>query len=474
MGLRSRVSNAWNAFVGRKATTLQRSIAVGHTPGYPVSNHREELEHFTGWNYVAVHTIAKQWAQATVCVYDKSEEIVKKSHDSPAEERKPLPNHEIAKLLASPNPLMGQQEFLYLVACQCHLPGGYVIWEIRNLAGKPSELWVLPKAWLTYQRPVEGHPLGLWRVYNPRGLTGYYGGNQLANGFYIDLRDTIIGGWPHPLYPGETCSPLAACAAIIDISEKADEAITASLINSPRPGMVVLLGDAMLTDEQIDQMRASIKEFNAGVHNAGNVLAVQGAKLDKPGALLSDLEATEIREQNRKFSLGIQGVPSIATGAADEMTAAGASAVLNNFTEQTVQPGLNLFFGKLSSRWKPIYGDDFDVEAESRRYDDPALEQQVSDAIKDAVTKGLATGNEWRARVKLPPLPELEKIQQPPQPGAMPGQPGAQPAEQAAPDDTGDEFDLEPDLGADDNADAYDLEPRLLDKPPAFSTNGRH
>lgn len=404
-------------FSGRDSTPMQRAIATGHTTGYAISNKFNELSHNTSWNWVATHAVGKQWAQAEYRVYDRSAQTVTKGHaqDAPDEQRKPVQDHPAMKLLKRPNPIMSHDAWMYQVANQLRLTGGWVIWEVRDKeSGKPCELWVLPRAWLTMLPATEQFPMGIWRVINPRGLTGYWGNNRLAGGFWLDVRETIVGGWPHALYPGEPYSPLEACSQIIDIGEKADTATWASLVNSVRPGMILSVDPKVtLGPDQITAIEQKLRELKAGENNAGLTLVLQGVTKDSLGTPMADLDSTNVRKQSQEFMMGVQGVPGLIAGIrADVGTYSGDAATINTFVELGIQPDLDLFAASLTHRWQRYWGDDFEVELSAKRMDDPILKQKVTDQLFQGIDKGAVSVNEWRASLDLPPIPggdEYEK-----------------------------------------------------------------
>jgi phage portal protein BeeE len=305
----------------RKGTPLQRAFAAAHVPGWPTGNPLNELQHDTSWVHVAVQKRGEHWGAAHLCVYDDSAARVRKSlgapPDAPARKRTPLERHPALDLLKRPNPLKSQQDFLYQVSNQLDLTGGYVVWEVRNQLGLPMELWVLPRGWLAYQPPTDRHPMGLWRVYPTRQTGLWSSASRYAQGFYLDVRDTVFGGYPDPLQPGEFRSPLAACAQIVDITEKADLATWSHLVNAPRPGMIFKTaanGDPM-TDEQWDQARQRLRVEHGGAVNTGNPMMLDGLEpVNTPPAALADLNSVQVREQNQKFVLSIFGVPSVVIG----------------------------------------------------------------------------------------------------------------------------------------------------------------
>ncbi len=435
---------------GREATPLQQALAVGSVIGWPISNSFEELNHDTGWNHVGMHAVGKQWAQASMAVYDNLEqEVVTKSHaqDGQAEQRKAIQNHPAIKLLKNPNPVMSGFAFRYLVGKHVRSTGGFVIWEILNEEGKPAHLWVLPRPWLQYMPPREYYPMGLFRVFNQRGMQQYWGNSKLAAGFYVDVRSCITGGYPHNLYPGEPWGALSACAKIIDISEQTDTAVWSSLKEAPRPGMTILMnGEIMPSEDEMKRLRADIQASKGGALNTGQIMMLwggkNGAKIDRMGTSLNDLQSVEIREQNKKYGLGIQGVPDMVTGMrSDTGSYAGDAATGNAFVELGVQPDMDMLASVLNMRWTRYYGDGFELEFSAKRFDDPTLDLQKADKLFAGIDKQAATVNEWRAVLKLPPVPGGDVMKEPPPP--VPGMPGAvgQPGQDGdLPSDTGDDL----------------------------------
>lgn len=406
----------------RTATPLQQAFAAGATTGYPVTSKHEELGHDTSWNYVGIHTVAKMWALSSWCAYDTSRPVLK-SHaaDAPAESRTPLHDHPSLKLLDRPNPLMSRMQFLYIIGTHLRLTGGWLIWEVRDTTGKPAHLWPIPRSWTTWQRPDANRPLGYFRVYNPRGMQGYYGSSQIANGFELDVRDCIVGGWPHPQFPGEQISPLSACSKIIDIMEQADNAIWSSLLNAYHNGMILMLDTAKngwVEEAKLREMVEKFKQAKGGPTNAGAIGVLQGvSSIERPSTPLAELGAVEIRNQNKDFGLGIQGVPSVATGIRSEVGSySGDAATFNAFAEWGIQPDLDLFAGSLTMRWRRHFGDEYELEGSAKRMDDPTLDQKKADQIWAAVAAGKMPLNSWCAVMKLPPQPGGDVAQPPPQP----------------------------------------------------------
>lgn len=430
MGVIKRITEA----IFGKTTPAQRATATGLVPGHPIANHHEEGNKVRNWNYVAQHAVAKEAMQATISVSVAGQQTVTKSiaQDSPDESSTPDNTHPIAKLLDRPNPMTSGQEFLYQYEMQLRTTGGVIIWDVRDSQNRPVELYILPMAWLAYQIPTEDAPMGRWRVYSPRGMLGYFGNHLLANGFYIDVRETFNPKYSHPLYLGEPLSPLTQCAQIIDIAEKSEEAVVGALANSIRPSIVLSFKRGTPPEAEMERLKASLAARNAGVHRTGEALLVgEDVDVKDLSQRMAELDAVNVREQNQKFNFQVQAVPSIATGGDNSGTYSGNAATINTHVELSIQPDLDLLAGKMEVRWSDIYPG-LKIEINAKRMDDPTLQLQRSDKILAAVDKGAASVNEWRSSMKLPPIPDGDKYEKTAPPGGMPGAaPGAPPPDAA-------------------------------------------
>lgn len=399
--------------------------ATGNMPGWWTSDHLNELRHFTDWNYVAVHALGKQVMQATVCVYDNLRTKGYTAPDSPDLQRKHNPKHPIAKLLKRPNRKTSRGQFLYQIALQIGLTGGFAIWEVPSLIrGIPAELWVIPRGWLWFWPPTPEFPDGVYRV--TPAIAPQWGSyqNNFAASFLVDAREMIVDGWSDPQYLGEFRSPLAACSQLIDISEQTDIATLARFKNEVKPGLLFSVDPRTpMTEAMIAKLYEQLEQYKAGANNAGKSMVAQGVTAQKLGGS-DELDYTNGRDQNRKNVFGIQGVAPLVAGFIDGAGGYSAAAVtVKTTSEMTVQPMLNLIGDAFTHRWSEAFGDDFQVELSAKSYDDPTLELQRADKLMAGMDKQAVTINEWRASMKLPPIEGGDEMKQPEQP-QMPGMPG--------------------------------------------------
>lgn len=421
------------ARAGQIPSVLQQAWLSGSTPGWWISDHLEELRHFVSWIYVGVHKIAQQWAQAKVCVYDKSEEQFyeqaspfgrpksitslayhlrqwrQKSNtpDTTAERETPLPDHPAAKKLDRPNPMMSGPMFRYQCACQLRLTGACYIWEVPNQFGEPEHLWVIPRGWARPMAPNGQNPLG-WYQITPVFNTFTQGiASPSASTYIIPYEQMIDVRWPNPLYPGEGTSPLSACSQIIDIMEQTDTATWASFVNSVKPSLVFNIdprNGQTVTKEMLDRLMTELETFKAGANNAGKVLAMLGLTVQQMMNGPAELDYVNGRMQNRENVLAIQGVAPVVAGLAGAGSYSEAAVHAKTTIEFSVEPDLNLFGATMTNRWQPIWGDDFRVEMTAKTMDDPTLQLQKTDKIAAGFQSGVVSANEYRGALDLEPL----------------------------------------------------------------------
>lgn len=380
----------------RKVATAH-AVATGLTPGFNLSNHYRETENNRGWVYVAVHQAAKMASSATITVYDPKRSIQKAfAPDAPTKAEVPDPSHHIAKLLKKPNAMVSGTTFLYQISQQIRLTGCALVWEEVNAFGIPVRLWVIPRAWCTFQPANPAYPEGYYRVQPVSGaVNSNYFNVPNMSGFFLDARLVIRIYWPSPMYPGESVSPLSACSMMIDIADEQDTATFSAYQNAPTPTLWVNIdGTVAMTEEQQANLKQQLQMRNAGSINAGRPLVTQNAEVSPLGVPLSELNQVEARNNSRENIFAIQQITQGAAGVTEQASYASFVASVKQTTELSVQPELDLIAGTFTHRWQAIYGDDFRIQMDAKNCDDP----QVTLAQTQAkVAAGVYTDNEIRA-----------------------------------------------------------------------------
>lgn len=420
-----RARQGQNVAASEAANENLRLSLMGLSAGWWASDHAEEAQHFTGWNYCAIHSKAKQAMQATVKVCRRIPQdkgtmpkpalsgVRQKSStnpDQPEYDLEPLPpTHPACKLLAKPNPRWSANLFWYMLSQQCNLTGSALIWTVRDRVGRPAELWIVPTALTRPQMPTQAMPEGAYWVTATGLFTmtgGYpaaYGVGALA-GITIDARDIHPVRWPHPYLLADGMSPLAAGSVQIDLAEEIDQAAWAVLHNEVDPSLLISLDPTMQTDvQEMDRVEATINARRAGTNNKGKVMVMQGASIAQVHRTPSELDYSNSRAQTRDGVLAIHSVSPIFCGIAEAGSQAAYFTSLKQSIELSVQPELDLAAGELTRLIQKLFKDDtIEVVITAKSFDDPDVLERKRQTNVSAKS---VTINEDRALSGLPPVP---------------------------------------------------------------------
>lgn len=377
----------WNRLAGGKATpqrrlNLRRWLA-GEAPGWWASNHLEESSRVTGYSYVAVRSLALQFAQATVECQDPH----------------------ILRLLHRPNPNQSGALWRFQAGQQGAITGTAFVWIVKNGMEVPVEMYVLPTGLTRPQPPIAEFPYGSYRV-EPLNNFAAAGGSPdgwepgspaqtlLVHGAEIDARDVRAVRWPHPLYMTEGVSAFSAGALTLDIAEQVARARFHALRNYATPGAVFKLGENTHPDE-VAQLEAEVHDRNSSPHNAKrNLILPPGVEVELHNSA-TELEYLQSHSQARDDVLALHQTPPVAVGVTEAGSYAAFYAAMMQYVELVVQPNLDLLADELS------HALGVPVKLHARRIDDPDIEMRQND---QDIRAGAITINEYRERRGLPPV----------------------------------------------------------------------
>lgn len=317
-------------------TAKMRPYLSGQSPGFWASDHFEETQHYTGWTYCAVKSLATQAAQATVSATESATPVVKmprkrrkelaclsraqrerqrllaavrkerrradrdaaekaagSNTDATAQRqaRRPLPDtHPIVRLLKRPNVEQSGAAFRFQVVQQLALTGTALVWVLRNKLpsqdegrGYPVELYVIPTGLARPQPPSAAFPRGAYRLIplasweSAADDEGYQPmgalGQLLVQGAIIDARDVKPIRWPHPLFLSDGLSPLSAGVLFVDVAEQLERSRWYDFKQASKPGLVFSV-DPTINPAPEDKaaFRVDLSNRHAGTANTGNDL----------------------------------------------------------------------------------------------------------------------------------------------------------------------------------------------------------
>ncbi len=426
------------AFFRRLAKRFRspRSLIVGLrgalSPGLPgcwASDHREEIQHVTGWNYVAVKAKAVQAMQASVFVYrDVKTSQAKTRRTDPAgstsrngraktlygEESNtahelPL-SHPLVKLLKRPNARQSGASFRYEQVLQLESTGICLVWNVPNKFGRIVERHVIPTAVAVPIPAAPDLPDGGWRIDMGASRFGFSramncGGEPFgyfrAAGGLIPAGQVQVVRWPHPFFKDDGLSPLAALW--IDAAEQIDYTRFSQMKNQANPSLIITPAtDVEPNEEELDRAAKKFNDKYAGSEAAGKALFLSGASKVTPlGTAPKDMGYENGFTQFRDAVLGAHGVPPIAAGIAGGGSYAAYYAQLKQFTSLTVQPILDLLAEEDTEQLAAQFGEGISIEYKAAAVDDAELLERrlATDIAARAITK-----REFRALRGLPPF----------------------------------------------------------------------
>lgn len=271
----------------------QLDWTLGHKlPAYPLGSPFEQAQHYKSVAYAAITSTQRAVMGSTIGL-ERPRRVNRDRPDPGARKTDakyvPLHGHPFGDVLKRPNPVTTWSQFQAQWILQKSLHGRCIIWGVKNKAGAPIRMYVIPTPLCTpaFGLGSEEYPVGAWRVqtyYPNTGLGGILPGPLAGSaGAVIDGREFYIDDAPHPLYPWTPYSPLVGMDTEFDIVEKMDRAVWSQLVNGViNPAGYIDLPGA--NAETIKAVQAKIGERFAGADRAGTPIAIGGGDPDRPAA----------------------------------------------------------------------------------------------------------------------------------------------------------------------------------------------
>ena len=263
-----------------------------------------------------------------------------------------ITDHPLLTLLKRPNPLQSGDSFMRAVVGFYMITGNTYIEQSVNGRSVPVELYPLrpdrmrvvpseagiPAA---YKYKVGSSPEVTWEV-DP--VTG--------------VSDVIHIKTFHPLDDWYGLSPIEAGAFAVDQHNESMKWMQALLQNSARPsGAMEVEGDAELSNEAFNRLKAQIDEQYGGASNAGRPMLLEGGlKWTQMGLSPSDMSIIEQKYSSaRDVSLAL-GVPPLLLNIPGDSTYNNYQEARLAFYEETVIPLAEMLCEELNNWLSPRFG----------------------------------------------------------------------------------------------------------------------
>jgi hypothetical protein len=383
------------------------------------SDHKQELEGFHGWNYVAIMAAARLTTRSIVNVYDDST-------DSSRETRKQLrlrygfgwqkaagnehvgemlpQEHLLVKLLKRPNPFQTGSHFRMEQFIQLRLHGSCLVFNRPNvLHTRTVERYVIPLAMTQPIRPGQKKDM-------PRGgikISPHYWAATQAVGDQdysplrlfmnceIPVEKLTIVRVPHPYFRSDGASATEAAKRWIDCATAVD--VGRAKFHQDGPN-----GKVLMTCEEDDpkKIREIQERLNKDMGPDGPRVVVVGKGTAKADGLDADEMAFDSsHDQMRDAILAAHGVSRALVGNQDSMTYGSLAASMYAAVLTSVQPDMDFIADEDTLDLAPQYGSNLSIEYEVPPIEDPELEDK---RLAEDVAASAITMAEYRTKRGLP------------------------------------------------------------------------
>jgi HK97 family phage portal protein len=340
--------------------------------------------------YACVTLLADAVAESPLRVYQ--------TVDGELEER---PDHRLRTLLANPNPLMSEAEFMSLLVMAAGMWGYTFVEKVRSNAGLPVELWPLRPDWVVRERTGQDTTRIVYRVpgQDPRP---------------IKEEDLILVPYRHDeRFSRPGISPLQIVAREIGIDVSLTDLLKVFIDSGGIPPWAVEIPETNPDQTKLDTFRLMWQQKYGGSRAYGNIgILYGGMKLVKVGDSIGDMAWPDLRglteakiAQAFRVPLDlVQGRETLSSGSLTTTEMTGAMAFLQNHGAQPLRMRID---GAFSRSLLADYGLDatysleFDTSGILALQEDEDARHTRWRANFDA---GLVTMNEARQMIGLPDL----------------------------------------------------------------------
>lgn len=335
--------------------------------------------------YACVHRVASSAAQVSLKVYVDGA---------------PAPSdHPLARLIASPNPYMGEYDLWYTVIAYQKLAGLAAFEKVRNRAGQVVELWPLRPDYLQVDLGSDGRPQAY--IYRPPAVPE-------SQAVRLEPRDVLTFALFDPEHPFKTWSPVLVAAKILDADADITDLIKTFFQEGGMPAGI-LKSKQRLTEEQVERIRQRWRERYGGWRQ-WSVPAVldADAEYQRVQNTFEEMQFGDIDARIESRVCAVLGVPPILVGAKvglDRSTYANYEQARKSWWQDTLVPLYMSLQDNIQNQVAAEFGPNVRVEWDFSRV--PALQEDESlrwNRWLDAVKAGVVSVNEFRQALGLPPV----------------------------------------------------------------------
>jgi len=326
---------------------------------------REQVQHFTYWNYVGIRPIAQMFAgtfpNAGTPVNSpppgrsrlsaSERKWVRQSygprwmqaHDS---DITPLAeSHPILELLHGVNAEDTWQEFAFETVVMLYLTGQFFWWLIPNAVGVPAELRLIPTQWITPHRTKRG-----WWTVRPQYATRQ---------FDLPPEEILDGKFKSPLSKGSGWGPLDAGPLWVDNVEHIETSRWHAFRQGVNPDVLLQFEGEQYQDPRqglLDRIEEKFLSRISGVRKTGKPMLIPpGVKAQKWSNTPKEMDYSKSGDQLRDNNLALIGTPKTVAGITSDVNRATVEGSLVAFCAFTMNPLFRLMAGVLTEKLAPRF-----------------------------------------------------------------------------------------------------------------------
>ena len=339
---------------------------------------REQVVHFTEWNYVSIDWLA--WRFSQLCPYFGSvsaprtrqrfsvserqhlrqhyPRVVRQAmaygHDTP----EPLEaSHPIVQLFENVNQIDWYQAFAYELMMWLELTGRCYIWMTnsalpsRNGRGYiPAEMHIVPTTWIEPYVDKPGMPQTGW-VITPEGD---YTKRQI-----VDLEDVEFLRYKSPLSKWDGFSPLQGGSRWTENAESIEMSRQMQFRNGGNPDVLVELDGEVHSNpsrEVIDRIKEMVMQRTSGLRRTGEpLISPPGMKYSKWSNTPREMDYETSATQARDAVLALRGTPKVLFGITEDVNRASIEGA-NIIAGQNLDPKAAYIAGFFQERILSRFG----------------------------------------------------------------------------------------------------------------------
>lgn len=322
-----------------------------------------------------------------------------KVYDRPVSEGAPeeVRGHPLGKLLNQPAPRKGQVYWKQALIRQALIHGNGLLakWRGAAMIGEPQALLAVAWPWVAAYAPL-GAPVEWFSTFQT-GLQRFF-----------QVTEAVHLAWESQDLHGLGVSPLKPLAESIKLDDALRRYQVASFANGLRPGVAITPPEGFrYQGNERELLRGELQRIHGGVDNAMKAaLLAPGFKMEPISHTAQEAEVIAARQLGREEFAMVYDVPPPMIGDLTHGTYSNVEELHRILYVTTLRPWIKLTEEILQAQlideeesWSTDLYAQFDLTEVLR-----GNKREEIDAASEAFNNGLATLNEARAIVDMPPV----------------------------------------------------------------------